>query len=117
VLDGGLAEVAGPADGDVVALRRGEIDRGVRLAGADQELQLGQPIENLGRELGAFAHCDDHRERGEPADHLLAAGEGLGEHLNVGGQGITVGAGHGHVLVVVQNRDPHRTSPIRAGRR
>ena len=74
------------AHGHAVALRGGEVDGGVGHAGGDQQAQVGQPLETLGGEGGAFAHRDDHVELVQGLDHGVGVRQVLVEEGDFGVQ-------------------------------
>ena len=74
-------------------------------AGGDQQSQVREAFEHLGREPGAFAHRDEHVEARQGRDDRVAPGEGLGEDGDLAGQAGPVGQFRGDALVVVEDRD------------
>jgi hypothetical protein len=85
-----------------------QVDRGVRYHGGDQQLQLRQQPEPLGRERGPLPHRDDDVK----ARQLRGQVRGVGD-VPVEGPDLPraergpVGAGQRGVLVIVEDGDAH----------
>ena len=102
---GWAAERAGAADRDAAGLRCLGVDRGIAHAGGDQELQVGQGVDDLLREAGALAHGDDDLEALQRRDDLVRAAEMLVEDLefDIALDLRPVGDLEHDVLIVVEN--------------
>jgi hypothetical protein len=97
---------AGAADGDAIAPRGLQVDRGVRHAGRHQQTQVGQGVQPIGGEGGALAHRHDHVEVAQGGDEDGGVGEVLAEDPDRAvGQTVPVGVAQGDPLVIIQDGD------------
>jgi hypothetical protein len=84
-----------------------DVDGLVPDAGGDQQLQVGQPLEDLGTEPGPLAHRDDHVEGLEAGDQRVGVRDVVVELDDVDrfGDLRPVGEGVRDGLVVVEDGD------------
>ena len=93
------------ADRDVVGLGGLQVDGGVALARGDQQLEVGELVEQRALEGRALAHDADHLEGGERAGGGFHIGQALVEDDDAVGllELRPVGDAEGHVLIVVED--------------
>ena len=97
----------GAADDDPVARRGGDVDRGVPRAGGDQQLQVGEAVEDLGGERRALAHRDDDLGARQRLDQLVGVGDVMldRDRLPVVRDPVPAAVVEGDALVVVEQDD------------
>ena len=97
---------AGAADRDAALGGGLDVDRGVAAAGGDQELEVGQCLDDGARKPRALAHHHDDLEVLAVADGVgVGAPHRVGVHLDLDVLELRpVGELERHVLVVVENR-------------
>ena len=102
---GRIAERAGAAHSDAARLGRLCIDRGIAHPGGDQELQLGQRVDDFFRECGPLAHRNDDRKTLQRRNDLVGAAKMFVKYfdldlvLDLG----PVGELERHILVIVED--------------
>src|SRR3954469_12486376 len=110
-LGGGGRLRAGAADGDAQLGGGFDVDRLVPHAGGDEQLEVGQPFEDLAPEGGALAHRDDDVEDLEAGHEGVRVGDVVVEldHLDLLRDLRPVAVVGGDALVVVQDGDAMHT--------
>jgi hypothetical protein len=103
---------AGRADVDASFLGGRDVDGCVERAGGGDHLQPWQALDDAARQRGAFPHHAHHVERSQPLHHGVLIGEVVGENGDVGVRRHPGPVSHAQrdVLVVVEDRDPHRAN-------
>lgn len=108
---------AGAADDDAVAPRGGDVDRHVGHAGGDQQLQVGEAVEDRGGQRGALAHRDDDLRPGKRLDQPVGVADMPleGDRLPLVGDAVPTAVVEGNPLVVVEQDDPLHPSSLAYG--
>src|SRR6185503_9839235 len=108
---GGAADGAGPANRNTAFGAGFDVEGIVPGSGRDQQLQVGQGLDDLAGEGGPLAHADYDSETLQGLDRLILAAEWLVEDLDVDvfGDRRPVGETHRNVLVIIQNCSPNHS--------
>ncbi len=102
----GYGSPAVPQTSDAALGRRLHVDGGIAHARGDEELELGQALEQRPRERRPLAQGHDDVEVGQPRRERGLVGQVVleGHDLRARGQALPVGHAERHALVVVEKR-------------
>jgi hypothetical protein len=102
-------DAARAAHGDPARGRRLQVDRRVRHAGGDQQLQLRELAQPFGVERRPLPHGHDDVVRLQRADQRFRPSDVLGEDVDLGPFPYRrpVRAGQRNQLIIVEDRHPH----------
>ena len=110
-LDGRRRFVAGRGYEDAALRGRLHVDRGVARSGGRDKLEPRQLLQDFSRQRGPFAHDADGIERTQPLDERGGISDVIVEYrdLRAPSDCRPIGQPQGHILIVVEDRNFHRT--------
>jgi uncharacterized protein YjbJ (UPF0337 family) len=111
-LDRRLHITAGRADVNTVVLGSRHVDRRIERPRGGDHLQPWQPLDHAPRQRRALAHHAYHVKRRQALDQVALIGDVIVEDRDLCARGHVGPVGHAQrdVLIVVEDRDPHRAN-------